>query len=794
MSHPGSKPAASPRPRRGGAARHTQEHVSEKNIGSSSKPREMKGSEEKKAASLGSSQPSRPHVGAATDTDTASKVTASSAATGKSSSMSTTEAKAIPVNKQVEGPDKKRHREQAVKTESEKSQSSEKGTKEEMSSRGDGVPLVDHEKKSKGRPKEGSEAKHLPKHTSDTGSKHAHKEKALSRSKEQMVSEKSSESKTKFQDVPSAGGKSVAGSVTVATASDKVVGKKKENKSLTPALPMESTPSKPSDKSGMDAALDDLIDTLGEQEDTNKDDPPYTGPVVLDPMDSAFIEALGIKEGTIPPEYRKLLDKKEEITGPLPDSPKPLGTDHAIDALSSDFTCSSPTGKQTEKEKSTGEIFKAQSAGVTRSAVPPQEKKRKVEEKVMNDQALQALSDSLGTRQPDPQSHLSQAEQVKEAKAKEERQEKCGEDEDTIPAEYRLKPAKDKDGKPLLPEPEEMSKCLSESELIGELSADFGRSTYQDKPSMATEKIEKSKDTSQTPVGETVPRASMCSIQSAPPKPAASLKGSVPDDAVEALAGSLGTREADPEYEKSVVDKVKEKAQEDDHEKLGEKEETIPPDYRLEEVKDKDGKPLLPKEPQEQLAPLSDDFLLDALSQDFSSPANMSLEYEDAKLSAAISEIVSQTPAPTTHAAAPPPGTQRDKELDDALDELSDSLGQRQPDPDENKPLDDKVKEKVKAEHSEKLGERDDTIPPEYRHLLDNDGKDKPEKPPTKKTEKPDQNQDPIDALSEDLDSCPSTTETSQNTEKEKNKKTSSSKASKNGEKTKDSSKNNDRF
>lgn len=376
----------------------------------------------------------------------------------------------------------------------------------------------------------------------------------------------------------------------------------------------------------------------------------------------------------------------------------------------------------------------------------------------MNDQALQALSDSLGTRQPDPQSHLRQAKQVKEAKAKEERQEKCGEDEDTVPAEYRLKPAKDKDGKLLLPEPEETAKCLSESELIGELSADFVQPTYQEKPSMPAEKIE---------------------------------KGVVPDDAVETLARSLGTRKEDPEDEKSLVDKVKEKAKEEDHEKLGEKEETIPPDYRLEIVKDKDGKPLLPKEPQEQLAPLSDDFLLDALSQDFSSSANiLSLGFEDAKLSAAVSETVSQVPAPSNHTAAPPPGTERrDKELDDALDELSDSLGQRQPDPDENKPLDDKVKEKIKAEHSEKLGERDDTIPPEYRHLLDNDGKDKPEKPLTKNTEKPGQDQDPIDALSEDLDSCPPTTETSQNTTKEKGKKTSSSKASKNEEKTKDSSK-----
>lgn len=268
-------------------------------------------------------------------------------------------------------------------------------------------------------------------------------------------------------------------------------------------------------------------------------------------------------------------------------------------------------------------------------------------------------------------------------------------------------------------------------------------------------------------------------------------KGMMPDDAVEALAGSLGKREADPEDEKPLVDKVKEKAKEEDHEKLGEKEETIPPDYRLEEVKGKDGKPLLPKQPREQLPPLSDDFLLDALSQDFSSPVNIpSLEFEDAKLSAAISEVVSQTPAPSTYAAALPPDTeQSDKDIDEALDKLSDSLGQREPDPDENKPMDDKVKEKVKMEHREKLGERDDTIPPEYRHLLEKDGQDKPEKPPTKKSKKPDQDQDPIDALSEDLDNCPSTAKTSQNTAKEKSKKTSGSKTPKKGVKTKDSSK-----
>nr|XP_058918890.1 calpastatin isoform X10 [Kogia breviceps] len=725
MSQPGQKPAASPRPRRAAAARHTQEHADGKTSGSSSKSGEKRGSDEKKKTKLGSSQPSRTQAGG---TAPVTKVTTSSASTRKSSSMNPTETK-------------------AVKTEPEKKSQSTK-------------PSVVHEKKTQEvKPKEHTEPKSLPKHSSDMGSKHTHNEKAVSRSSEQPTSEKSTIPKTKSRDTISSGGKSAVTGVAAASG-------------------------KPVDKSGMDAALDDLIDTLGEPEETKEDNTTYTGPEVLDPMSSTYIEELGKREVTLPPKYRELLNK-------------PLGPDDAIDALSSDFTCSSPTadGKKTKKEESTGEVLKAQSAEVIKSAAPPKEKKRKVEEDTMSDQALEALSASLGSRKPEPELDLSSIKEVNEAKAKEEKLKKCGEDEETVPPEYRLKPATDKDGKPLLPDVEEKPKPLSESELIDELSEDLDRSKCKEKQPKPTEKTEESQAAAPTPVGEAVPRTSLCCVQSVPP-PSASAKDMGPDDAVEALAGSLGKKEASPEVGKPVEDKVQEKAKEEDREKLGEKEETIPPDYRLEEVKDKDGKPLLPKEPKEPLPPLSEDFLLDALSKDFAvTPSTSSLQFEDAKLSAVISEVVSQTPAPTNHSAGPPPDTPRsdDKELDDALDQLSDSLGQRQPDPDENKPLEDKVKEKVKAEHRDKLGERDDTIPPEYRHLLDDDMEGKSATPPTKKPEaskKPADAQDPIDALSGDFDSCPSTTETSENTAKDKDEKTaSSSKAPKNGGKAKDSAK-----
>ncbi|XP_048964138.1 calpastatin isoform X31 [Canis lupus dingo] len=739
MSQPGQKPAASPRPRRAAAARDTQEHVSEKTSGSPSKSGEKKGADE---------------------------ASASSASTSKSSSMNPTETKAIPVSKQTGGqhsPNKKRHKKQAAKTEPEKKSQSTK-------------PSVVHEKKTQEvKPKEHKEPKSLPKHASDTGSKHVHSEKAASRSSEQLTSEKSTKPKTKAQDSVSAGGESVVAGAAAAAASATAA-----------------------NKSDMDAALDDLVDTLGKPEETKEDNVPYTGPEISDPMTSTYIEELGKREVTLPPKYRELLAKKEGITVPPPDSSKPMGPNDAIDALSSDFTCSSPTdaGKKTKEEKSTGEeILKAQPARVTKSAASPQEKKRKVEEQdAMSDQALEALSASLGSRKPEPELDLSSIKEVDEAKAKEEKLKKCGEDEETVPSEYRLKPATDKDGKPLLPEPEEKSKPLSESELIDELSEDFNQPKSKGEQSKPTEKTEESQAAPLTPVSEAVPRTSMCSIQSAPPKPP-TLEGMVPDDAVEALAGSLGKKEADPGDGKPVEDKVKEKAKEEDREKLGEKEETIPPDYRLEEVKDKDGKPLLPKVPKESLLPMSEDFLLDALSKDFAGSSNTSpLEFEEANLPAVISEVVSQTPAPTTHSAGLPPDTVQsdNKELDDALDQLSDSLGQRQPDPDENKPIEDKVKERAKAEHRDKLGERDDTIPPEYRHLLDND-EGKPGKPPAKKTKdskKPEDDKDPIDALSGDFDSCPAPTEASENTAEDKAKRTApSSKTPKNRGKAKDSAK-----
>ncbi|XP_062828315.1 calpastatin isoform X5 [Anolis carolinensis] len=629
------------------------------------------------------------------------------------------------------------------------------------------------------------------------------------------------EAKVKTDKKPLAGQAAVAATGGGITAPDKTAASVdvKENKlaATTPA----AADSKPAEKSDLDAALDDLIDTLGSPEESQPTPPAYTGSQISEgPLTSLYIEELGKRESSIPPEYRKLLESKgDDKVVPPPaatEKSQPTMTDDDLaDALSSDFASSPalPAGEKSvvpkeKKPAEEGDLLLAESATFAKGAAPSKEKKPKLEE-IGDMAALDALVDTLGMPEPEPEVDLSSIVEVEEPKAKERREKKPGEDDDTIPPEYRLKPTLDKDGKPLLPEPEEKPKPISESDLIDEFSKDFD--SPPPPPPAEVLKPSKPADASvkpgvpeppKVPKGEAaaspaVPTAQPSAPSGVPTKPstaeskkksteevvsvaaAPSMQSSaplavcpsapVPDDALEALSGSLGKREPEPKEKKPAVDKVKEKNKKEEREKLGEDEETIPPDYRLTETKDKDGKPLLPT-PEEKPKPLSESELLDALSEGFSSspsptskavPAASPQKSKGPSKPAAASteEVVSSASAPAVHLSAPSPAaTPNRKELDDAADHLADSLGQREPDPNENKPVVDKIKEKAKSEHRDKLGERDDTIPPEYRHLLDSDEKGKPIKPSgkvgekTKDKKKPPDDSAAIDALSGDFD------------------------------------------
>ncbi|XP_043844105.1 calpastatin isoform X1 [Dromiciops gliroides] len=626
--------------------------------------------------------------------------------------------------------------------------------------------------------------------------KDAHEEKEKEDKKQKSLSKQSLAAETKD---------SLDGKETLKSTDQPTPGKpaespqNKENKSLPVSAPVKAESSTTSEKSSLDDALDDLVDTLGGLEAKEPEGPEYTGPPVSETLYSTYIEELGKRESTIPPKYRKLLESHEGAAPSPSDYEKPMGEDEALDSLSSDFTCKSAApGKETDKEKaSEGEVLKAESVNLIKSAIPPDEKKRRIEESYSekaSTQALDDLSDMLGSPEPEPEIDTSSLKEVDETKSREERLKKCGEREDTLPTDYQLKPAMDKDGKPLLPKPEEKPQPMSESKLVDELSKDFGSSEPQGKQPKPADKRKKSETPAHAPVKEVVSKTSMCVVQEVPQKPPAK-PGEVPDDAVEALVGSLAKKEVDPEEKKPAVDKVKEKSKEEKREKVGEKDDTIPPEYRLKVSKDEERK-LLDKKQSEKIAPRSEDDLLDELSESFTcsqapvtqAAVSVAQVSKDKKHSTEATVMADPTPAPTTGSASPPDTSQKDEGLDDAYDQLSKSLGERKPDPDDKKPMEDKVKEKAKAEHREKLGERDDTIPPEYRHLLDNNDKGNPEKPPPKETKNSADGGDPIDVLSEGFDNCSQTPspEGPQKLAKKKNEKeVSSTKPAKTGGKSK---------
>ncbi|NXR18341.1 ICAL protein, partial [Cinclus mexicanus] len=475
---------------------------------------------------------------------------------------------------------------------------------------------------------------------------------------------------------------------------------------------------------GMDeSALDSLIDTLGGPEEDVPTTPVYTGPEITEDIYSRYLEEMGKREGSLPPEYVKLLKSKGFGKDVVPRKPnehdeKPMTDEELAEALSSDFTCSAASAQEKNTSKN---LFQLKE--VTKWFA----RFLKIQE--IKDDAMDALLDTLGGPEPEPEEDPTPFVEVSESKAKEKKEQKTGERDDTIHPEYRLMPDLDKDGKPILPKPEEKPKGLSESDLVDEFSKDFACPAQ---PAVQP-KVAKPCNISKKPSGsvsaestgdKVVPRATACTVQSAAP---VSSVGPVSDEALEALSSSLGKREPDPNEKKPAVDKVKEKTKKEQHKKLGEEEETIPPEYRLTESKDKDGKPLLPK-PEEKSQPMSENDLLEGLTEGFSSspspPAPLPTstvpkKAKDGVKPTSSSDVISAATVSSVHSAAPAPSTSGGKEMDEALDLLSDSLGQREPDPDESKPVVDKVKEKAKSEHRDKLGERDETIPPDYRKLLE---------------------------------------------------------------------------
>ncbi|XP_069081876.1 calpastatin isoform X3 [Pleurodeles waltl] len=608
------------------------------------------------------------------------------------------------------------------------------------------------------------------------------------------------------------------------------------------------------EESGIDSALDDLMGTLEGPTENIPEMPVYTGPEITETITAASLDPLGIRDSTIPPAYRHLLDGKEHgkpLPPPMPETPAAMSDADLADAFSMDFVSSAYTSVQpallgqtetmsdvdladafsmdfvsspypgvkpavpgqTEQPLGEEDLVSALSSDFTCSA-PTDAKKEKLDEEKMDDSALDELMGTLeGPGETIPESPVYTGPIVTE-KNTATYIEELGKREGSLPPKYRHLLDGKEGGKVVPPPKAETVKPMSDTELADELSKDFACSasptaqpsapaksadTSDQKTPKATpsEKVSTSTKASavqsaaapkttppaKTPAADKVDKkmpnvapseevstcAKVSAVQSAAPPSKAPATGTtpskapVPSDPLDALSATLGTGERKPTETKPAVDKVKEKAGKEDVEKLGEREDTIPPEYRLEELKDKDGKPILPK-PEPKPKPLSETELLDALSGDFvtstattTQSAPLPAAKDTAKSKGTPSkDLVSPCAASTVKSSTPAPA-QKDRVSADPLDQLAGTLPKGDPAPKDSKPPVDKVKEKTKQEKGEKLGEREDTIPPDYRltEVKDKDGKPmlpKPEGKPKAMSEK-----ELLDALNEGFDTSPST-------------------------------------
>uniref|UniRef100_A0A8C7PMI1 Calpastatin n=1 Tax=Oncorhynchus mykiss TaxID=8022 RepID=A0A8C7PMI1_ONCMY len=432
--------------------------------------------------------------------------------------------------------------------------------------------------------------------------------------------------------------------------------------------------------------FDALADSLPSSESFAPAAHVYTGPEVIEHgLSSKKGVICGGNDCPLPPGYR--FEDMAPVADVKPkDVPKPMSTDEALDSLSFGFTTSmAPIPQKLEKKVEDLAAIDALSAGfskfappppapikkaeefksapVTKSPAPPVDKKANVEKKPMStDKALDSLSFGFTTSMP--------------------------------------------------PIPQKQEKKVEDLAAIDALSAGFSK--FAPPPPAPIKKAEEFKS---APVTKSP----------APPvdkKAKVEKGGSMSLDALSALGDSLPAPEPAPEPPKirheDIVTEGKLTSKKGVF--VGERDDTLPPKYRFTENKVKDLPPLKPEpsmDSGEALEILSGDFMSSCVAPAVHAPvlcppAPPTQASDDFALDALAGDFVAPAVAPAVKSAV---DRQLSRGTVDALDTLSDSLMDKAPIP-EPAPVSvrDIVKEKkVIEEKLTKVGERDDSLPVEYR-------------------------------------------------------------------------------
>ncbi|XP_036384326.1 calpastatin isoform X17 [Megalops cyprinoides] len=410
-----------------------------------------------------------------------------------------------------------------------------------------------------------------------------------------------------------------------------------------------------------------LADSLPSSDPLVPTAPVFTGPEVKEhDITSEKGVLCGERESTLPPGYRLEDMEKKVPPGKRDDKPKeiptkPLSTDEALESLSAGFTSSAaPIAKKEEAVVEDVAAIDALSAGFSNFAPPPAPTQKKAEDK-----APAAVQSTHLPKSPAP------------------------------PADKKAK----------------VEKVADDFSLMGAMGS----------PTKVEEGAEMSLD------------------------------------ALSALGDTLGAPEPKPESPKLRPEDIvaEEKLKKEKGVRVGEREDSIPPEYRFKEDKLKDLPPPK-KEPSmdagEALDILSGDFgfpaaapvvqapittpsappkqpkvdelmALETLGGDFVAPTKA------AAVQAPVGPPTKPPPQKAPHTSppapvAPAPAVKTDEGAEmslDALSALGDTLGAPEPIPEPPKlrPEDIVTEEKLKKEKGVRVGEREDSIPPEYRFKED---------------------------------------------------------------------------